>query len=85
VAEHFKLLHELTELTLFEPKEFIGQGDHVVVLGRSEGKVRSTGKSFGGDWAMAFTLKNGKVTHYKQYGDTANTAAAFEGSKATSA
>jgi hypothetical protein len=85
VAEHFKQVHELTELTKFEPKEFIAQGDYVVVLGSSEGRVRSTGKSFGDDWAMVFKMKDGKVTHHQQYVDTANVAAAFAGSKAHSA
>jgi ketosteroid isomerase-like protein len=85
VSEFFKDLHDLTELTVFEPKHFVGQGDHVIVLGKTESRVRSTGKTYSTEWAMAFTLKNGKVTHYHQYSDTAAAAEAFAGSKAKSA
>jgi ketosteroid isomerase-like protein len=81
VAEHFKKLHELVELTQFEPKEFTGHGDMVAVFGHSEGKVRATGKSFSDDWAMSFRMKDGKVTHHVQYNDTAALVKAFAGSK----
>ena len=85
VAEFFKLLSDVTEISTFEPREFIAQGDKVIVLGRETGRVKSTGRTFQSDWAMAFTLRNGKVVKFQEYADTANLAAAFSTAQAASA
>lgn len=85
VAEFFKLLSDLTEINTFEPLEFIVQGNKVVVLGRETGRVKSTGRTFQSDWAMAFTLRNGKVVKFQEYADTANLDAAFSTAQAASA
>ena len=85
VAEFFKLLADLTEISTFEPREFIAQGDKVVALGRETGRVKSTGRAFQSDWAMAFTLRNGKVVKFQEYADTANLDAAFSTAQAASA
>ena len=61
----------------FEPREFIAQGDRVVVLGYYSGKGRTTGRSFGTNWAMVFTVKEGKVTGFHEYFDTENLGGAF--------
>ena len=85
VAEFFKLLSDLTEISTFEPREFVAQGDKVVVLGRETGRVKSTGRGFQSDWAMAFTLRNGKIVKFQEYTDTANLEAAFSGAQSASA
>lgn len=85
VGEFFKLLSDLTEINTFEPREFIAQGDKVVVLGRETGRVKSTGRTFQADWAMAFTVQNGKVVRFQEYTDTSNLEAAFSGAQAASA
>lgn len=77
VGEHFRLLSELVEFSAFEPKEFISQGDKVVVLGRYAGKVRANGNNFESEWAMVFTLRGGKIAKFREYNDTANWTAAF--------
>ena len=85
VGEFFKNLSDLTEMSTFEPREFIAQGDKVVVLGRETGRVKATGRTFESDWAMVFTLRNGKIVRFQEYADTANMEAAFGGSQAASA
>ena len=85
VGEFFKRLSDLTEITAFEPHEFVAQGDQVVVLGRETGQVKSTGRTFQSDWAMAFTLRNGKVVRFQEYADTANLEAAFSSAQRASA
>lgn len=77
VARFFDGLGKTAEFSSFEPREFIGQGDQVVVLGHYTGKGRSTGRSFSSPWAMVFTVNNGKVTKFHEYFDTANLSAAF--------
>lgn len=85
VGEFFKRLSDLTEISAFEPREFIAQGDEVVVLGRETGRVKATGRGFQTDWAMAFTTRNGKIVRFQQYLDTASVDAAFTGVQAASA
>jgi len=85
VGEFFKRLSDLTEITAFEPQEFIAQGDKVVALGRETGQAKSTGRTFQSDWAMAFTFRNGKVVRFQEYTDTANLEAAFSGTQRASA
>src|ERR1044071_2679077 len=44
--EFFRSLGADVEFELFEPGEFVAEGDHVVVFGRERGRVRRTGKTF---------------------------------------
>lgn len=85
VGEFFKGLSELTDISSFEPQDFVAQGDKVVVLGREEGRVRSNGRNFQTDWAMVFTVHSGKVARFQQYLDTSNIEAAFTAAHGASA
>jgi hypothetical protein len=60
----------------FEPREFIAQNDRVVALGHYHGTVKPTGKSFSSAWVMVFTVRDGKITNFQEYADTAALAAA---------
>jgi ketosteroid isomerase-like protein len=84
VAEFFKTINELFEIQRFEPKDFIAQGDRVVVLGEESSRVRATGKVLDGQWAHTFTLKDGKVVRFQEYLDTAETVAELRAAKASS-
>ena len=75
VAEFFTVLSEMLEIQRFEPKQFIAQGDQVVVLGEDSACVRATGKVLEGEWAHVFTLRNGKVARFHEYLDTAELVA----------
>ena len=77
VGQFFSQLSAV-EVERFEPREFIASGDRVIVLGGWAGKVTGTGKHFASDWAMAWTVVNGKVTGYRAYEDFAVIAAAFQ-------
>src|SRR5262245_61102542 len=71
VAEFFTTLSKAISFSLFEPREFIAEGDRVTVLGRSEGTALPTGRAVKTDWVMIFTLRNGKVTHFREFADSA--------------
>jgi uncharacterized protein len=77
VAGFFDGLAKTAEFERFEPREFIPHGDKVVVLGSYAGRGRSTGRAFSSDWAMVFTVKNGKIAAFKEYLDTGNLGTAF--------
>ena len=42
--EFFKVLGESSEFEVFEPQEYIAQGDKVVVLGHERQRIRATGQ-----------------------------------------
>ena len=68
----------LVEVASFEPQEYVASGDRVLAIGRWSGRVKETGKSFLSEWIMSWVVRNGKVTHFKAYEDTAAVAAAFK-------
>ena len=77
VARFFQTLTQTTEFSNFEPREFIAQGDRVVALGSYRGKSKVTNRPFESQWAMAFTIHNGKITKFREYTDTATIGKAF--------
>jgi ketosteroid isomerase-like protein len=56
--------------TSTEPREYVAQGDRVLVVGFATGKVKATNKTFEDDWIFAITVQNGKVTKVREYIDT---------------
>jgi ketosteroid isomerase-like protein len=74
----FKTQSETMETSLLEPREFIAQGDRVLVLGFARGKIKATNKTWEDDWVFAITVRNGKLTHIREYIDTQALARASE-------
>src|ERR1700712_1394404 len=56
--------------TSTEPREFVAQGDRVLVVGFARGKIKATNKTFEDDWVFAITVRNGKLTNIREYVDT---------------
>ena len=56
--------------TSTEPREFVAQGDRVLVVGFASGKVKATNKPFEDDWVFAITVRDGKLTRVREYVDT---------------
>lgn len=83
VGEFFSLLGDAEEFSKFEPTEFIAQGDKVVVIGSSTATIKSTGRTADSDWVHVFTVKDGKVTNFHEFFDSAAIERAFQ--KATTA
>ena len=72
-------LASTVEYTTFEPREFIAQGDQVVVIGSERARVKATGRVVDTDWVMVFTIRDGKVVRFRDYYDTAPSLAALRG------
>jgi ketosteroid isomerase-like protein len=56
--------------TSTEPREFVAQGDRVLVVGFARGKIKATSKTFEDDWIFAITVRDGKLTSIREYVDT---------------
>jgi ketosteroid isomerase-like protein len=64
--------------TSTEPREFLAQGDRVLVIGVATGKIKATNKSFKDDWVFDITVRNGKLTRIREYVDTQTLARASQ-------
>src|SRR5579864_1103801 len=76
-AEFFRIIGETSEMLKFEPQQYVAAGERVVALGFWDLRVKATGKVVHSDWAVDFTVRNGKVTRWQAYYDTSATQAAF--------
>jgi len=56
--------------TSTEPREFVAQGDRVLVVGFAKGRIKATNKTFEDDWIFAITVRDGKLTNIREYLDT---------------
>ena len=77
VAGFFQKLSETVEFSSFEPREFVADGDRVLVVGFDGGRVKATNRTFEKPWVKAFTVRNGKVINVREYTDTLALAQAF--------
>lgn len=65
----------------FEPREFIAQGNKVVILGDYGWRINATGKEYTSDWVHVCTFNDdGKITSFKEYLDTAAARDAYTAS-----
>lgn len=78
VERFFELIEGAEHLTDFEAREFIAQGDRVVVLGRSTATVRATGRHYSTEWVHIHTVKDDKITAFVEFFDTAAALRAFQ-------
>lgn len=54
-----------------EAREFLADGDRVVVLGHETGRIRATGRAYASDVALVFTVAGGKVASLRVFANTA--------------
>ena len=59
------------------PKLFHGAGDSVIVEGRYSGTYKPTGKGIDAQFCHVWDLKDGRLTRFQQYVDTAKLHAAM--------
>ena len=71
VQQFFGQVDELLEFDKFEVQQYVTQGNTVVSLGEYAGNAKKTGKRFEAHFAHVVTIKNGKVSSFREYTDTA--------------
>jgi ketosteroid isomerase-like protein len=80
VAEFFATMSDAQAPIRFEPQEYIAQGDRVVALGHYRWHAKATGREWESDWAHVYTIRDGQVTRFQEYTDTALAAVAYRAS-----
>jgi uncharacterized protein len=70
LADVLQRANETVETSYPEPPEFIAQGNRVLVVGFATGKIKATSRPFEDHWVFDITVRDGKVTHIREYIDT---------------
>jgi ketosteroid isomerase-like protein len=81
VPDFFKRLPELHEVQMFDPREYIAEGDKVVVLGHFKAQVRTvrtTNRTMESDFVHVFTLRDGQAVQFREFADTAAALMAYK-------
>jgi ketosteroid isomerase-like protein len=78
VAQFFSKLEQSQDNLLFEPRNFIAEGDKVAVSGVSRWRVKATGQTYDNPWVHIFTVRDGKITRLEQHNHTAAAEAAYK-------
>jgi ketosteroid isomerase-like protein len=79
VKTFFETVSANLDFSEFSPKEFYGADDRVFVLGHYAMTVKKTGRPLASDWIHIFTIRDGKVTAFREFLDTASAAEAYRG------
>ena len=70
-------LYGALELEKQEPQEFIAQGARIVVIGNEIGISKPASKKWNVQYAWAFTVGDGRVTHWEAFENTEAIAACY--------
>jgi ketosteroid isomerase-like protein len=71
VAAFFAAVASTDAIHAFEQREFIEADSNVTVLGWEQATARDTNKDFESEWVHVFTVKEGKVTRWRGFFNTA--------------
>jgi ketosteroid isomerase-like protein len=70
VVKFFSILDESEQIEVFEPKEFIAQGDKVVATVNFRSRPKATNIPVEDELVHIFTLRDGKIARFREYFDT---------------
>ena len=71
VAEFFSAVGESLKLQQFELRDFIAQGNKVVVFGYQKGQAKPTGRPYEIEFVHLWSIRDGKFTEFRVFNDTA--------------
>ena len=77
VEEFFGIMAENESFSEFAPREFFSDSDRVFAFGRYAGTIKKTGHRFETEWVHVFTIRDGKVTRFREHTDTAQFAEGY--------
>lgn len=77
VLQFFQKLADTVNITQFEPRTYIADGDNVAVIGYWKGTMKTSGRPFESNWIMTWQFEGDKVKHYQAAYDTNNLAKAL--------
>ena len=78
----FRQLAEVQALTAFEPQRYLAAGDTVFCWGRTAWIMNGNGIAGDNDWLVECTIRDGKVSDFRGYLDTALLTEAYRAAPA---
>jgi uncharacterized protein len=78
ITEFFSILADVQDAKIFDPNQFIAQGDRVVALGHYLWLVKRTNREYESDFVHVFTVRDGKITGFDEYFDTTLATMAYQ-------
>jgi uncharacterized protein len=78
VEQYLSLLKSSGQLKGWWPLEFIAEADKVVAIGELQSEVKSTGSLIRSPWVHVFTLRQGKISEFRSFYDTAAAITALD-------
>lgn len=80
VGEFFQKLAASEQVTAFEPREFFtNQAGDVVARGYEACTINANGRKVETNWMMLFRFRDGKISYWESFYDTAAYAAGHRG------
>jgi uncharacterized protein len=67
VRRFFEGIIRRVAMSTFEPREFIVQGDTVIVFGREAGTRRTSGQSFSNEWVQKYVVRDAQIVSMVEY------------------
>jgi len=77
VSHFFQKVAQDIDILDFQVREFVAEGDRVLVVGWERATVKATSRTCGAGWIHAFTVRSGKVAKFREYTNTRALAAAY--------
>ena len=77
VAQFFAAFDGAIDFESWEAREFIAEGDTVVVLGEERWRAKASGRVVDNPWVLVLTVRDGKIARFRAYEDTAASRDAF--------
>ena len=77
VVGFFQALATANENMVLTTDRFVAQGDQVATIGRFAATVKATGRRFDSPIAHFFTIRDGRISRFVDFGDTALMAEAY--------
>jgi len=77
VQKFFALVAETQDVSAFAPRDFYAAGDKVFVRGNYAWTVRKTGKPVSCEWLHMMTIRDGRLSAFEEFTDTAQFAEAL--------
>lgn len=77
VEKFFARIGQSIAYASFEASEYVAHNERVVVIGREKFLVKQTGKHVANEWAMFFNVRQGRISRFQVYEDTAAVMAGF--------
>ena len=77
ITQFFDTVGAEQDFEMFQPEEFIAQGDKVVALIKCRSRIKATGKIAETTLVHVFDIKDGKLQRLREFFDTAAVMSAF--------